>query len=255
VLHVRGPVCERDVRKHGLARAAAAVAIARRYREDLLDAGISPQRLTVIDDSVDLNQFRPDLPQRDAVRREFGVQDRVVVGLVGRVEPFKRVVEFLKAIAPLVGRSDPRAAYLVIGPPAKEPYRRAVRQALQRLGLSEHVRFVGQREDMPATIAALDILMTMSGGSVMFEGMACAKPVLSVRTDGRHSEHTRDDETAVCVTTDRPEPATEALARLIDDPPLRERLGRAARAWAETHLSPEAMAARTGALYDSLLRR
>ena len=89
----------------------------------------------------------------------------------------------------------------------------------------------------------------------MFEGMACAKPVLSVRTDRRHSEHTRDGETALCVTTDRPEPATKALARLIDEADLREQLGRAARTWAEQHLSPATMVARTGALYDSLLRR
>lgn len=255
VLHVRGPISERDISKHRVARAAAAVTIARRYQEDLLAAGIPSQRLSLIDDSVDLQQFRPDLPERDAVRRELGVEGRIVVGLVGRVEPFKRVVEFLEAIAPLTVRNDRRAAYLVIGPPAKESYLRTVLQTVQRLGLSQHVRFVGQREDMPATIAGLDILVTMSGGSVMFEGMACAKPVLSVRTDRRHSEHTRDGETALCVTTDRPEPATKALARLIDEADLREQLGRAARTWAEQHLSPATMVARTGALYDSLLRR
>jgi glycosyltransferase involved in cell wall biosynthesis len=97
--------------------------------------------------------------------------------------------------------------------------------------------------------------MTMSGGSVMFEAMACAKPVLYVRTDSRHSVHMRHGETAWCVTTDRPEPATAALAQLAGDPDLRQRLGLAARAWAQRHLSVATMVTRTQALYDRLLRR
>jgi len=255
VLHVRGPISERDISKHRVASASAVVTIARRYHQDLLAAGIGPEHLAVIDDSVDLKQFRPDLPERDAVRRELGVENRIVVGLVGRVEPFKRVVEFLEAIAPLARNATHRTAFLVVGEMRKAHYTRAVLDAADRLGLSEHVQFVGQRDDVPAAIAALDILITLSGGSVMFEGMACAKPVLSVRSDGRHSEHTRDGETALCVTTDRPEPTTAALARLVDEPDLRDKLGQAARAWAEQHLSPARMVARTESLYDSLLGR
>ena len=58
-----------------------------------------------------------------------------------------------------------------------------------------------------------------------------------------------------CVTTDRPEAATAALSRLIDDGGLRERLGRSARAWAEQHLSCATLAARTQALYERLAGR
>ncbi|HUS47162.1 MAG TPA: glycosyltransferase, partial [Phycisphaerae bacterium] len=224
VLHVRGPMCGRDILKHGVVRSSAVITIARRYHQDLLAAGISPDRMELIDDAVDLDRFRPALAGRDAVRKRFGVQDRVLVGLVGRVDPFKLVLEFLELIAPLARNADSRATYFVIGQPGREPYYQTVLEATRRLGLAERVVFTGRWDDIPAMMAALDIVVTMSGGSVMFEAMACAKPVLSVRADGRHSAHTRHDETAWCVTTDRPEPATGALARLIDEPALRERL-------------------------------
>jgi len=255
VVHVRGPLSGQDVVGHGLARADAVIAIAQRYHDDLLAAGIAPDRVDVIDDAVDLEQFRPAPAGRNALRKQYCLEGRLLVGLVGRVEPGKRVIEFLEAIAPLTRPPDGQVSGLVIGQPGPEPYCQAVQQAAARLGMGGHVVFTGRREDMPAVIAELDILMTMSGGSVMFEAMACAKPVLYVRTDSRHSVHMRHGETAWCVTTDRPEPATAALAQLAGDPDLRQRLGLAARAWAQRHLSVATMVTRTQALYDRLLRR
>jgi glycosyltransferase involved in cell wall biosynthesis len=255
VVHVRGPLSGQDVVRHGLARADAVIAIAQRYHEDLLAVGIAPDHVNVIDDAVDLELFRPAPAARNALRKQYGLEGRLLVGLVGRVEPGKRVIEFLEVIAPLTRPSDGQVSGLVIGQPGPDPYCRQVQQAAARLGLGGHVVFTGRREDMPAVIAELDILMTMSGGSVMFEAMACARPVLSVRTDGRHSVHTRHGETAWCVTTDHPEPVTAALALLAGDPDLRQRLGLAAQAWAQRHLSVATMVTRTQALYDRLLRR
>jgi len=253
VLHIRGPLSRRDILKHEVAGSSAVIPIALRYQEDLLAAGVAPDRIRQIDDAVDLEQFRPDAAGREAIRRRFGADDHVLVGLIGRIEPFKRVLEFLEAIAPLARDGRRRARFLVIGQPGRPPYYEAVLAATERLGLSDHVTFTGRWDDMPAMMAALDVVVTMSGGSVMFEAQACAKPVLSVRTDGRHYVHTIHDQTALCVTTDRPEPTTEALARLIDDPALRLRLGLAGRAHAEAHLSPALMAQRTQAVYDELL--
>ncbi len=255
VLHVRGPISARDVRKHGMARADAVIAIAQRYHQDLASAGLAPDRLELIDDAVDLERFRPGLGGRDFRRELSGVNGKVLVGLVGRVNPFKRVIEFLEAISPLARSLGDRATYLVIGQPGRKPYYRSVLEAAGRLGLDSHVAFVGHRENMPETVAALDVFVTMSGGSAMFEAMACGKPVLSARADGRHSVHTRHDETAWCVTTDRPEPVTAALKRLIEDADLRERLGRTGREWVAQHLSIGAMTDRTQALYDRLLER
>jgi len=253
VLHIRGPVAPRDIRKHRVASSSAVIAIAERYRRDLVNSGISPLKAEVIDDAVDVDYFRPGLAGREFLKERYAANGRVLVGLVGRIEPFKRVLEFLEAVAPLA--RDPRrsATYLVIGRVKDKDYYQAVQASVKRLGLAGSVILTGHCGEMPHALSALDILVTMSGGSVMFEAMACAKPVLSVRTDGRHSVHTRHDETAWCVTAESPQPATEALARLIDDEPLRLRLGQAARAWAACHLSPASMAEKTQAVYERLV--
>lgn len=256
VLHVRGPMSAEEFAKHGVARASAVIAIGQRYQNDLLLAGVSPERLEVIEDAVDLGQFRPAPAgdgAQDALRKRFGVQGRLLVGLVGRVEPFKRVLEFLHVIAPFVARGPAaRASYLIVGEPGRESYYQAVQQAVRQLALERHVVFTGRCDDMPAILRGLDILVTMSGGSVMFEAMACAKTVLSVRAHDRPSIHARHDKTAWCVTTDRPEPATAALERLVDDATLRQRLGQAAQTWAQEHLSVAAMVDKTQALYARL---
>jgi glycosyltransferase involved in cell wall biosynthesis len=254
VLHIRGPVAPRDIRKHRVARSSAVIAIAERYRRDLIDSGVPPMNVEVIDDAVDADFFRPAQAGTEFLKERYAANGGVLVGLVGRIEPFKRVLEFLEAIAPLARDKHRNATYLVIGRAKDEDYCQAVRDSVKRLGLAESVILTGHCAEMPQALSALDILVTMSGGSVMFEAMACAKCLLSVRTDGRHSVHTRHGETAWCVTTDSPGPAAEALAKLIDDGPLRLRLGQAARAWVACHLSPARMAEKTQAVYDRLIQ-
>lgn len=253
VIHVRCPISARDVRKHGLARAVALIAIAQRYQADLAHMGVRPARVHLIDDAVDMARFHPAAPGRALFRQRYAVGQRVAVGLVGRVEAFKRILEFLEVVA-LAERSAPaQALYFVIGQDGPESYLHQVRAAVTRLGLSACVLFTGRLDEMPQTLAGLDILTTLSGGSVMFEALACGKAVLSVRQDARHSQHTRHDQTAWCVTTNEPQPAAEALLRLIADSDLRARLGSTGSAWVQAHLSRQTLVSQTQALYDTLL--
>ena len=122
-----------------------------------------------------------------------------------------------------------------------------------RAGLEASVVLAGRVDDMPGLLGALDIVATLSGGSVMFEAMASGKAVLSVRADGLHSAHTRHDETAWCVTTGQAQEAAAGLARLMDDAALRARLGAAGRTWVRRELGVERMVAQTVAVYEQLL--
>ena len=253
VIHVRGPMTQRAVGKHGVDQASGLIAIARRYHEDLVQIGVAPNRIELIDDAVDTRLFHATASGRDLFRQRYGVGERLAVGLVGRVEEFKRVGEFLEVAALTQRQAPARALYFVIGQEGSKSYMRRVHAAVMRLGLSPSVVFTGRLDDMPQTLAGLDILTTLSGGSVMFEAMACGTPVLSVRLDARHSVHTRHDETAWCVTTDGPDAAAEALLGLMADASLRARLGRAGSAWVQQHLSRQTMVAKTQAIYDKLL--
>ena len=253
VVHVRGPVTARDVAKHHLRAAAAVITIAERYRAPLLSAGLDPARVHVIDDAVDLARFTPDAPSAAAFRARHVPPNCLAIGIVGRLEPFKRIVEFLEAAALVQAQLPNAATFLLIGQSGPDAYMQQVRATIARLNLAPHVVFTGRCADMPVALGSLDLLATFSGGSVMFEAMACARPVLSVRPDDQHSLHTRHNETALCVTTDQPAPAAAALTRLLQDAPLRTRLGTAARAWVAANLSPQTLVAQTQSVYTSAL--
>ncbi len=100
LLHIRGPLTAHDVAKHGMKKASAIIPIAERYRQDLLSHGISPRRIELIEDAVDLGRLTRDEAAGEMFRRRFGLDSGLTVGLVGRVEAFKRVREFVDVIAP-----------------------------------------------------------------------------------------------------------------------------------------------------------
>jgi glycosyltransferase involved in cell wall biosynthesis len=101
---------------------------------------------------------------------------------------------------------------------------------------------------------SLDILVSLSGGSVMYEAMSCGLCVVSAGfTKPGQSVHLRDGQTGVVVPTADPIAVARILGELIQCPDRRRVLGAAARRHAEQRLSHVAMAARTKTFYDHLM--
>jgi glycosyltransferase involved in cell wall biosynthesis len=252
IVHVRGPLSQHDIRKHRLARANAVIAIARRYVDDLVDGGVPRGRIHLVDDAVDLAMFDPVATQQN--HRSIPDRSRVVIGFVGRICANKMVREFLGIIAGLPLEARARCRVVIAGERSEPRYAETVTAMIGAHGLTDDVQFAGRvpASMMPDFLAGIDLLVTLSGGSAMFEAMAMGKPVLSIREDGRHSVHTPHEETALCVDTFDPSACTQELARLIIDDELRHRLGRAARARVESSLSLETMLKKTVDVYDRL---
>ena len=256
VVHVRGPFQPRDVRKHRLHQASALIAIAQRYADDLPAAGVLAENVTTIDDGVDTSVYRPWRPgDGDALKPLCPRPGGLRIGLVGRIEPFKCQREFIETVAPIVKATPDAATFFLVGPIADERYHQQILQAIQQHGIGNRIVLTGRYDDMPGVMRSLDVLVTLSGGGVMFEAMACGKAVVSVREDGQHSTHVRHGDTALRVTSRDPRDATAELRRLIDDEDLRQRLGVLARRWAESWLSSERTAEKTIDLYDRLVGR
>jgi glycosyltransferase involved in cell wall biosynthesis len=108
---------------------------------------------------------------------------------------------------------------------------------------------------MPDVLRSLDILVSLSGGSIMFEAMSCGKPVvLAGFSRELASVHIQDGRTGLLVESAECAALTQALIRLMDEPELRKEIGREARKWVEDNLSHVNMAARTQRVYDELLQ-
>jgi len=257
VVHVRGRLERRRVRRLGLRRAAALVAIGEPYRDELLACGIPAERVAVIGDATDLERFRPH--DDDVLREEDSSLARVDVrfGIVGRIEPFKRQLDFLRA-AEAVARGGRRARFFVIGAPNpnRPCYVRRVRAFPAAHGIDRLVTFTGYRRDMERVMASLDVLVTLSGGSVMLEAMACGIPVVTASArDPGSLRIVRDGESGRVVPADDPRALVRVLLELCDDAEQRCRLGAQGRRRAEALFGRERLVEETVGLYDALLRR
>lgn len=255
ILHVRTPIGPAEIRKHRCIKASSIIAISKRVNRDLVSAGIQPDKITLIEDAVDLQLFDDQNHDRSVISRDFSPKGEIIVGIVGRIEPPKRQLVFLQAAEQILRNSSKSVTFFVIGEVCSQQYFEQLQQFIRQAGLNGGVFFTGRRDDMPQVLNSMDILVSLSGGSVMFEAMSCGRAVVSAGfTPKGDSVHIQDGQTGLLINSHQPADLAGALMRLINAPDLREKIGRHARQWAEQHFCHLAMAARTQQLYDRLMQ-
>jgi glycosyltransferase involved in cell wall biosynthesis len=220
-----------------------------------LGLGYPAERMTVIPNGFDLDEFRPDRAIRTAKRAELGIgEGEVLIGLVGRVRPPKDHATFLAAAARL-GADFPELRFLFCGPGtalADDQLVGPVRDA----GLAERCLLLGARSDIAEIDAALDIACSSSTGegfsNAIGEAMACGVPC--VVTDVGDSAWIVGD-TGLVVPRRDPDALAGALSKLVAvGAEGRAALGRRARLRVEHNFNLPAIVERYEDLYASLDR-
>ncbi len=176
------------------------------------------------------------------------------IGMVGRLGWKKGYPHALEAVA-LLRTRYPNLEVEIVGDGAD----RAELEALAtRLALSDTVRFLGRREDVPDLLPRWSIyaLSSVIEGmpNALLEAMAAGLAVVST-TAGGCGEVVTDGETGLLVPPADPKALADALDRLLSDAPLRERLGRSARTRVLQEFSLDAMMAAMDRLYVAALAR
>lgn len=254
ILHVRRPLTQRDVRKFDCDEADRVIAISTRITENLLSSGIPSEKIVRIDDSVDVELFSPEKNTKNILRDESSPADQIRIGIIGRIDGFKRQLDFLTAAREVLRQSKQSLMFFVVGDIHSHAYFNKTQKFVSETGIEKYVRFTGRRDDIPAVMASLDILVSLSGGSVMFEAMAAGKAVISAGFSSRkYSYHIQDGKTGLLVESRQTEDLAQAMIKLVDTPQLRNELGTQARQWALKELTHTKMAAKTQQLYDDLL--
>jgi glycosyltransferase involved in cell wall biosynthesis len=185
-------------------------------------------------------------------------RDHFVVGMVGRIAPWKGQHVFLQAFAK-VFRSGTELATIVgdaMFGAAEVRYGDELRELATRLGIAERVEFRGFQEDIWAELDLMDILVHASVtpepfGQVIVEAMLAGVPVIAV-AGGGPSEIVTDGVDGLLYPAGDVDALAQDLRRLRDDPNLRARLSDAARVRAE-RFSPQAAAGSVMALYRRVL--
>jgi glycosyltransferase involved in cell wall biosynthesis len=157
----------------------------------------------------------------------------LVVGMVGRLSPWKGQHVFLRAFASAFP-DGPERALLVGGALfGEDAYVSDLEQMVDDLGLSDRVTMTGHVADVDAYYRTIDILVHASivpepFGQVVIEGMAQGIPVIAT-AGGGPSEIISDGIDGMLVAADDSDALAVALASLAGDLNRRRRLGTNAR--------------------------
>lgn len=245
--------------------ADAVIAVSRGMRADVLTAypDLDPTRVHVVHNGIDTEFYRPD-PDTEVLER-IGVDlSRPYVAFVGRITRQKGVPHLLRAGIGF----DPSVQMVLLAGAADTPELKAeTDEAIARLTasrngvfvVSEHLPPEDVRQVLTHALAFLCPSVYEPLGIVNLEAMACETAVVASRVGGI-PEVVAEDETGLLVDYDESDPRgleeglAAAVNRLVGDPALAERFGRAGRERAVSEFAWETVARETVGIYESLRR-
>jgi N-acetyl-alpha-D-glucosaminyl L-malate synthase BshA len=208
------------------------------------------QRVLSVQKPIDVihNFFQPRAARRsrDAMRRELGLTDEVMVLHASNLRPLKRIDLLLETAARIVPRESFKL--VILAGECFEPYFETVR----RLNLQDRVIVSEKVVDIEDYLQAADLALVTSDTESfclnILEAMCFGCPSVATRVGGI-PEVIENNITGLLVAPGDPDGLARAVESLIQNPNRRERLGDAARERALKQFSPEVIIPKYEALY------
>lgn len=208
-----------------------------------------PQRVAgkVLLNCANTEKFYPHPISRQTLLGELKLPtDCFLVGCVGQITPRKGQLGLIRAFA-AAAAEIPDARLLIAGEPlftaADQLYQKQLQQTVNELGIANHVHFLGARNDVPALMQGLDLLVVNSlaepCGLVVLEGMASSLPVVATAVGG-NPEMINHSRTGWLIPVNDDRALTHAITKLARQPYTAKLLGRNARLRVSQHFTPAA---------------
>jgi glycosyltransferase involved in cell wall biosynthesis len=230
-------------------------AISQEVALSLAQAGVRPDRITIVHSGVDCDRFLPPTAaQRASARAALQLNpDEIVIGALGSLEARKGHACLLEAVA-LLARQGLALKCLVAGHGTLAAGLTAQASAVN---LKENFRLVGSFADPLKLLWAIDIFVQPSLkeglGVALLEAMACGLPVIASRVGGM-PEAVEDNRYGRLAPPADAVSLAAAIRELGGARELRQRLGAAARQRVLDRFSMAAMAKGTIDLYLTCLK-
>lgn len=244
----------RWIYRMSLMRTARVAMVSREVHERYVSAGwVKARQAETVLNGIPVKRFAPSEERRAEARRRLGVPpERFVIGCVGRLVPLKNHKMAIEVLARLLPQ-HPEAELVIVG---EGPLESALRAQATEQGVADRVRLLGRRSDVADLLPGFDVFALPShseGLSVaLLEACATGLPIVCTSVGG-NVEIVRDGQTGLLVPPNDPTALRDAFARLIQDTPLRRRLGAAAATWVSAHASIDALATAYDRFYERAL--
>ncbi len=250
-----------------IARRSSVVIANSAYTARSVRAAARGANLQVVHNPVDLRRFDPGRIDRDRARASLGAagERRVLLGVVAQLSPWKGQDTAVEAVG-ILAAAGVDAHLLLIGSAKfiasatrfdNEAYVAGLKARIAELGIGDRVSWLGEREDVPELIRALDILLLPSReepfGRALIEAMALGVPVLATQVGGP-PEIITDGVQGRLLAPGEPRVWADAVADLAAHPERAREMGRAGVARVAEAFTPELHAAAVISVYEQALR-
>lgn len=216
--------------------------------------GVSPEKIRVMQNGVDVQRFRPD-QNHNSFGREYGLRTGAVVGFVGSFQHWHGLTGLLESFSRVI-QEAPEARLLLVG---DGPARTSVEQKVRELGLERSVTLTGlvSQDQVPEALAAMDVAVVpypklpmelWFSPMKLFEYMAAGKAIVATR-DGQIAQVINDGINGILVEPGDTAGFARAIIRLIRSPAERRALGEQARKHAVEQHSMDAYIRRLEDIY------
>jgi len=226
--------------------------------EDLLErcaaAGVRREALTLVPNAIDTVRYRPTTSGAAAKERIGAARNRVLIGAVGRLAAEKGFDTLILAVDRLL--TEGHSVDLWIAGEGKD--RARLERLIVERSQPERFRLLGYRGNVRELLEAMDVfaLSSLREGlpNVLLEAMAMEVPVVATSVAGV-PRLVRDGTTGLLVEPQSIDELADALRRLVEEAPLRERLAAYARRVVEEEFSFERRMEDVAGIYDAVLDR
>jgi glycosyltransferase involved in cell wall biosynthesis len=214
--------------------------------------GISADKVSVIYNGVELDQYDPKLYSSEESRFSLGIKnDYPIIGTIGRLVYQKGLPYFLEA-AERVYSKEKKVRFVIIG---QGPDEASLKHLADSLGITHLCTFAGQRFDINRLLSAIDIfvLPSLLEGlpRVVIEAMAMARPIVATDIHGVREQITHNH-TGLLVEPANPKLLAAAIMELLDNEQKANRLASNAQEYAKRNFDLTLTVNKTERLYENL---
>jgi glycosyltransferase involved in cell wall biosynthesis len=234
-----------------LRRADRIVAVSNSMKALLTQHGLAEHKIRVIHNAIDPTEVMPNTSGEE-IRQRYGLtSNRKVIGVIGRLNPEKGQMIFLKAMEK-TARNFPDVKALIIGDGQD---RTMLERFCREKGLSDHVVFLGYQEKIADYYRVLDLLVlpSLSEGlpNAVLEAMSFGVPVLATAVGG--VPEVIQSGNGMMVPPDDPGALAERMIELLRDDALRQAIGLKGKNSLYPRFAPENRVRQIVSLYEELL--